>query len=74
MKAAQFRQVDENYKIHLGAWLTFAAKAQKTSGKRSKPVYAKFERFFDYKKELAKVETKEKSRFEGIGKLLKKGE
>ncbi len=76
MKAAQLRQVDENYKIHLNAWLTFAAKAQKKSGKGSRPVYSKFERFFDYKKELAKVEqnNEEKSRFKNIGKLLKKGE
>lgn len=73
MKAAQLRQVDEQYKIHLNAWLTFAAKATRRGGR---PVYGKFERFFDYKKQLAKVENKENenSRFKGIGKLLKKGE
>lgn len=72
MKAARLRQVDEHYKLHLGAWLTFAAKAQKRNGK---PVYGKFERFFNYKKELEKVTNESKeSRFKGIGKLLNKGE
>lgn len=73
MKAAQLRQLDEQQKIHLVAWLSFAAQAKRKNGK---PVYSKFERFFNFKKELAKIETKntEKSRFSGIGKLLKKGE
>lgn len=75
MKAARLRQVDEHYKIHLGAWLTFAAKAQKKAGRGSKPVYAKFDKFFNYKKELEKVTNESKeSRFKGIGKLLNKGE
>lgn len=77
MEAVRLRQVDMDYRNHLQAWLTFAAKAEKKSGKnKSKPVYSKFERFYDYEKEIKKVTKKgnEKSRFSGIGKFLKKGE
>ena len=76
MEAVRLKQVDQDYRNHLQAFLNFAVKAEKKSGKGSKPVYSKFKRFYDYEKELAKVTNKggEKSRFAGIGKLLKKGE
>ncbi len=77
MEAVRLKQVDMDYRNHLQAWLTFAAKAEKKSGKnKSKPVYSKFERFYNYEKEIKKVTKKsnEKSRFSGIGKFLKKGE
>ena len=65
-----------DYRNHLQAFLNFAVKAEKKSGKKSKPVFTKFKRFYDYEKELAKVTNKggEKSRFAGIGRLLNKGE
>lgn len=65
-----------DYRNHLQAFLNFAVKAEKKSGKKSKPVFTKFKRFYDYEKELAKVTNKggEKSRFSGIGRLLNKGE
>ena len=65
-----------DYRNHLQAFLNFAVKAEKKNGKKSKPVFTKFQRFYDYEKELAKVTNKggEKSRFAGIGRLLKKGE
>ena len=65
-----------DYRNHLQAFLNFAVKAEKKSGKKSKPVYTKFNRFYDYEKELAKVTNRggEKSRFAGVGRLLKKGE
>ncbi len=76
LKAVQLRQVDMDYRNHLQAFLNFAVKAEKKAGKRSKPVYSKFKKFYDYEKELAEITRKgnEKSRFVGIGKLLKKGE
>ena len=77
MQAVQLKQVDKDYRCHLSAWLTFAAKAEKKAGKgKSKPVYSNFKRFYDYDKELAKVKQKRssKSKFDGIGKLLKERE
>ena len=65
-----------DYRNHLQAFLNFAVKAEKKSGKKSKPVYTKFKRFYDYEREIAKVTNKggEKGRFSGIGRLLNKGE
>lgn len=76
MEAAQLKQVDEDYRNHLQAFLNFAVKAEKKSGKnKSKPVYRKFKQFYNYEAELRKVQkTERKSRFSGIGKFLKKGE
>lgn len=77
MEAARLRQVDTDYRNHLQAFLNFAVKAEKKAGKnKTKPVYSRFKKFYDYEKELAKAKNQgqEKSRFSGIGKLLKKGE
>lgn len=76
MEAVRLKQVDRMHEIHLQAWLTFAAKATKKSGKNVKPVYSRFERFYNYKEELKKAQNpeKERSRFPGIGKVIKKGE
>ena len=56
--------------------MNFAVKAEKKTGKfKSKPVYTKFDKFYDYKKEIEKAKKsgeKKKSRFAGIGQLLKK--
>ena len=65
-----------DYRNHLQAFLNFSVKAEKKAGKnKSKPVYSKFKQFFDYEKEIEKVTVngEKKSRFTGIGKLLKKG-
>lgn len=72
MEAVRLKQVDKMHDIHLQAWLTFAAKATKGKGKSSRPVYSRFERFYNYRKELEKVQNpkKEKSKFSGIGKYL----
>lgn len=77
MDAVRLKQVDMDYRNHLQAFLNFSVKAEKKTGKnKSKPVFSKFKRFFDYEKELEKAQKKdgEKSRFSGIGKFLKKGE
>ena len=77
MEAVRLKQVDKDYRNHLQAFLNFAVKAEKKSGKnKSKPVYSKFKRFYDYEKEIEKVSGKEtkKSRFSGISQFLNKGE
>ena len=76
MKAVNLREIDKDYRNHLQAFLNFAVKAEKKVGKgKSRPVYTKFKRFYDYEKEVGRVtkRSNEKSRFSGIGKLLKKG-
>lgn len=75
MKAVELRQFDMSYRHHLQAFLNFAVTAKKKAGKnKEKPVYDKFSKFFDYDKELKKLNgEKEKSRFSGIGELLRKG-
>lgn len=76
MKAVRLKQVDMDYRHHLQAFLNFAVKAQKKAGKnKSRPVYSRFRRFYDYEKELEKATKGEedKPRFFGIGKFLKKG-
>lgn len=75
MEAVRLKQVDLDYRNHLQAFLNFAVKAEKRSGKKSKPVYSKFKRFYNYEEELEKAQNKgkEKSRFSGIGSFLKKG-
>lgn len=75
MEAVDLMMLDRNLNDHRQAFLNFAAQAEKKAGKgKKKPVYRRFEQFFDYDKELAKVKNrrkKKKSRFSGIGKLLK---
>lgn len=77
MEAVRLKQVDMDYRNHLQAFLNFAVKAEKKVGKnKSKPVYSKFKRFYDYEAEVKKITSKgsEKSRFSGIGKFLKREE
>ena len=77
MEAVKLKQIDIDYRNHLQAFLNFAVKAEKKSGKyKSKPVYTKFKQFYDYESEIKKAKAKENnenSRFSGIGKFLKKG-
>lgn len=77
MEAVRLKRVDMDYRNHLQAFLNFSVKARKKSGKnKSKPVFTEFKKFYDYEKEIKKAtkKDKEKSKFSGIGKLLKKGE
>lgn len=73
MEGVRLREIDKDYRNHLQAFLNFAVRSEKKTGKgKSKPVYTKFKQFYDYERELEKVNNNKKSRFEGIGKLLKK--
>lgn len=74
MKAVELKQVDLSYRLHAQAFLNFAVRAEKKVGKnKTKPVYTKFEKFFDYAKEVKKVlnRDKENSRFLEISKKIK---
>ena len=76
MEAVKLKEVDQDYRNHLQAFLNFAVKAEKKTGKnKSTPVYKKFKQFFNYEAEIEKVgkKGKEKSRFSGVSKFLKKG-
>jgi hypothetical protein len=76
MEAVRLKQVDQDYRNHLQAFLNFAVKAEKKVGKnKSKPVYSRFKRFYDYEKEVEKVKIRkrDKDRFAGLHKFLKKG-
>lgn len=76
MEAVQLKQIDMDYRNHLQAYLNFVVQAEKKNGKKTKPVYNKFKKFYNYEAELKKVRNKGNtpSKFSGIGKFLKKGE
>lgn len=77
MDAVRLKQVDMDYRNHLQAFLNFSVKAEKKAGKnKSKPVYSRFKKFYDYEKEVAKVTKKgsENSLISSMEKFLKKGE
>ena len=77
IEAVKLKEIDKDYRNHLQAFLNYSVRAQKKAGKnKSKPVFSEFRKFYDYDKELKKAKGKakqEKSRFSGIGELLKKG-
>lgn len=77
VEALKLRRVDQDFEAHRQAFLNYAVRAQKKSGKKTVPVFRNFKKFFDYEKELEKVTGKKKksdSRFAGISRLLRKGE
>lgn len=75
MEAVNLQQVDADYRNHLQAFLNFAVKAEKKTGKnKTKPVYRKFKQFYNYEEEQRKITKKEKkSRLAGLGRILRKG-
>lgn len=52
MEAHRLKEVDKIYFIHLQAFKNFQATATKKVGKRQKPMYSRFEKFFDYDKAI----------------------
>lgn len=77
MEAARLKEIDKDYRNHLQAWLNRLVKAEKKGGSKgkTKPVYEKFKQFYDYEEHLGKAKGNDnkKSRFSGIGEILKKG-
>lgn len=70
VRAKELKDVDEDFLLHKFAWLNREIKAEKKSGKSSKPVYRKFEQFFDYKKRLRDVVGGNKEGFSEIGRKI----
>lgn len=57
VEAYNLREVDRMEKVHVQAFLNQAVQAT-TGGKKPKPVYDKFSKFYDTKKEIDKVRMK----------------
>lgn len=75
MKSKELEMVDEEYRIHLQAYLNMSAQAKKRVGKKVKPVYTKFTKFYDYQKSLDRVMgVKRKSKFDELAKFINKKE
>ena len=76
MEAAALREVDKDYRNHLQAFLNFAVKATKKVGKnKTKPVYSRFEKFFDYERAVNRVrKTKKADRFARLKAHLRREE
>lgn len=72
MKSKELQIVDKQYEIHLQAYLNMSAQARRRVGKKMKPVYTKFDKFFDYQKQLDRVMgIKKKSKFDGLAQFIK---
>lgn len=72
MKSKELQIVDKQYEIHLQAYLNMSAQARRRAGKKIKPVYTKFDKFFDYQKQLDRVMgIKKKSKFDGLAQFIK---
>lgn len=75
MKSKELEMVDEEYRIHLQAYLNMSAQAKKRAGKKVKPVYTTFNKFYNYKKALDRVMgVKRKSKFDELAKFINKKE
>ena len=73
MKAAQLRQVDEQYRLHWQAYLNQAVKSTK-GRKNPKPMYTNFRKFFDYEKaqqDVFEQPAKEADRFAALREHLR---
>lgn len=70
LKAYKLRMVDRDFEIHEQAWMNREVKAEKKSGKGRKPIYRRFDEFFNYKKRIAQAINGEEEQFSTIGKAL----
>lgn len=75
MEAANLRAVDEDFRVHQQAFLNFAVQAEKKVGKNKKrPVYVKFEKFFDYKERVRAVTGKKQpDPYAAVKKFMREG-
>lgn len=55
MKAKNLKQVDAEYEIHLQAWVSHQVKAEKKQGKKTAPIYKKFDQFFNYEERIESI-------------------
>ena len=69
IKAYELKEVDKANERHQLAWLTVSAGATKKDGR---PVYRKYKDFFDYEKEVKRLERpKPESKFSNLSKHMK---
>lgn len=61
IKAYRLKNVDETYQMHLQAWLNNAVGS---ADKKGRPIYKTFKKFYDYDKELARINGKKISQDE----------
>ena len=74
MEAVKLQQIDKDYRNHLQAFLNYSVKAQKKIGRnKTRPIFTKFQKFYDYEKELEKARGTVKSRFAEASKFLRGG-
>lgn len=59
MYAYRLKQVDKDLEMHQQAWLNHQVTKTKEQGSKRVSVYRNFKDFYDYKKELRKVEHRE---------------
>lgn len=74
MEAVEYRQVDEDYLMHKQAFLGLQVQAKRKVGKAGyKPVYDRFDKFYDYEKELEKVKNRhnKKNSLSKVSRYLK---
>lgn len=64
MEAYNLRQFDTEFHLHELAWLNREVKAERKSGKKTKPVYRTFKQFFDYEKILDRFKGKKEKQDE----------
>lgn len=75
MKAKELQMVDDQYYLHLQAYLNMTAQAKKQVGKKQRMVYTKFSKFFDYQKELDRVMgIKKQRKFDKLAEFINKKE
>lgn len=76
LRAHSLKQADTDYRVHQLAWLSTLAKAEKSAGKyKTKPVYDRFEKFYNYEEAVAKAKNPKKEenrcRFKSYDRYLK---
>ena len=54
--AYQLRDLDNQQRMHLQAWVSHQVQATKKQGKKTVPAYETFKDFFDYDKRLREIE------------------
>lgn len=62
MYAYKLKQIDDEHKMHMQAWINHQVTATKYKGQKQVPVYKKFTDFYDYEKRIKEVEVQRQKR------------
>lgn len=60
MYAYKLKQIDDEHKMHMQAWINHQVTATKEQGKKQVPVYKSFTDFYNYEKRIKEVEAQNK--------------